>query len=39
MTSIHEIGGGAFEAIKLLLSENPLPSLDEAIAAAQRELL
>ena len=37
MTSILEKGGGAFEGIKLLLCENPLPPLDEAIAAAQAE--
>jgi histidinol-phosphate aminotransferase len=33
-----EKGGGSFEGIKLLLCENPLPPLDEAVAAAQREL-
>lgn len=33
-----EKGGGTFEGIKLLLCENPLPPLDEAIAAAQAEL-
>jgi histidinol-phosphate aminotransferase len=38
MTSIHEKGGGTFEGIKLLLCENPLPPLDEAIAAAQAEV-
>lgn len=38
MTSIIEKGGGTFEGIKLLLCENPLPPLDEAIAAAQAEL-
>jgi histidinol-phosphate aminotransferase len=32
-----EKGGGTFEGIKLLLCENPLPPLDEAIAAAQAE--
>jgi histidinol-phosphate aminotransferase len=37
MTSILEKGGGAFEGIKLLLCENPLPPIDEAIAAAQAE--
>jgi histidinol-phosphate aminotransferase len=37
MTSILEKGGGHFEGIKLLLCENPLPPLDEAIAAAQAE--
>ena len=30
-------GGGTFHGIKLLLCENPLPPLDEAIAAAQAE--
>lgn len=38
MTSRLEKGGGSFQGIKLLLCENPLPPLDEAIAAAQREL-
>ncbi|MEJ2686210.1 MAG: histidinol-phosphate transaminase, partial [Gammaproteobacteria bacterium] len=38
MTSIAEKGGGTFEGIKLLLCENPLPPLDEAIAAAQAEV-
>ncbi len=38
MTSILEKGGGTFEGIKLLLCENPLPPLDEAIAAAQVEV-
>jgi histidinol-phosphate aminotransferase len=38
MTSIHEKGGGTFEGIKLLLCENPLPPIDEAIAAAQAEV-
>ncbi|MFO7604436.1 MAG: histidinol-phosphate transaminase [Gammaproteobacteria bacterium] len=37
MTSILEKGGGSFDGIKLLLCENPLPPLDEAIAAAQAE--
>ena len=37
MTSLSEKGGGAFEGIKLLLCENPLPPIDEAIAAAQAE--
>jgi histidinol-phosphate aminotransferase len=32
-----EKGGGTFEGIKLLLCENPLPPLDEAVAAAQAE--
>lgn len=38
MTSLLEKGGGTFEGIKMLLCENPLPPLDEAIAAAQEEL-
>lgn len=38
MTSILEKGGSTFEGIKLLLCENPLPPLDEAIAAAQSEM-
>ncbi len=38
MTSILEKGGGTFEGIKLLLCENPLPPIDEAVAAAQAEV-
>lgn len=38
MSSKLEKGGGAFKGIKLLLCENPLPPLDEAIAAAKEEL-
>jgi len=38
MTSLVEKGGGTFPGIKMLLCENPLPPLDEAIAAAQDEL-
>lgn len=38
MTSIFEKGGGAFQGIKLLLCENPLPPIEEAIAAAQAEV-
>lgn len=38
MTSFLEKGGGTFAGIKMLLCENPLPPLDEAIAAAQEEL-
>jgi histidinol-phosphate aminotransferase len=38
MTSLQEKGGGHFEGLKLLLCENPLPPLDEAIEAAQVEL-
>lgn len=37
MTSLSEKGGGTYQGIKLLLCENPLPPLDEAIAAAQSE--
>ena len=39
MSAIAEKGGGTFQGIKLLLCENPLPPIDEAIAAAQAELL
>jgi histidinol-phosphate aminotransferase len=38
MSSRIEKGGGAFEGIKLLLCENPLPPIDEAIEAARDEL-
>jgi histidinol-phosphate aminotransferase len=38
MSPILEKGGGGFRGIKLLLCENPLPPLDEAIAAAREEL-
>ena len=38
MTSIIEKGGGTFEGIKLLLCENPLPPIEEAVTAAQAEL-
>ena len=37
MSAIAEKGGGSFQGIKLLLCENPLPPIDEAIAAAQAE--
>jgi histidinol-phosphate aminotransferase len=37
MTSRAEKGAAGFEGIKLLLCENPLPPIDEAIAAAQAE--
>jgi histidinol-phosphate aminotransferase len=37
MSIISEKGGGTFQGIKLLLCENPLPPIDEAIAAAQTE--
>jgi len=38
MSGIAEKGGGTFQGIKLLLCENPLPPIEEAIAAAQAEL-
>ncbi len=38
MTSLLEKGGGTFAGIKMLLCENPLPPIEEAIAAAQDEL-
>jgi histidinol-phosphate aminotransferase len=38
MTSTIEKGGGTFRGIKLLLCENPLPPIDEAIEAAKTEL-
>jgi histidinol-phosphate aminotransferase len=38
MSGVAEKGGGSFQGIKLLLCENPLPPIDEAIAAAQAEL-
>jgi histidinol-phosphate aminotransferase len=38
MTALMEKGGGGFEGLKLLLCENPLPPLDEAIVAARVEL-
>ena len=37
MGSLGEKGGGAFQGIKLLLCENPLPPIEEAVAAAQAE--
>jgi histidinol-phosphate/aromatic aminotransferase/cobyric acid decarboxylase-like protein len=37
MPSLVEKGGATFEGPKLLLCENPLPPIDEAIAAAQAE--
>ena len=37
MSAIGEKGGGTFQGIKLLLCENPLPPIAEAIAAAQAE--
>jgi histidinol-phosphate/aromatic aminotransferase/cobyric acid decarboxylase-like protein len=38
MTSILEENGETFEGIKLLLCENPLPPIEEAIASAQAEV-
>ena len=38
MTAKAEKGGGGFGGVKMLLCENPLPPLDEAIAAAAAEL-
>ena len=38
MTALSEKGGGTFAGIKLLLCENPLPPIEEAIIAAQAEL-
>ncbi len=38
MGVIAEKGGGTFQGIKLLLCENPLPPIEEAIAAAQAEV-
>lgn len=38
MTSILETGDGTFEAIKLLLCENPLPPIEAAIIAALAEV-
>jgi histidinol-phosphate aminotransferase len=37
MASLIEKGGATFEGLKLLLCENPLPPLDEAVAAARAE--
>ncbi len=37
MSARAEKGGGTFQGIKLLLCENPLPPIEEAIAAAQAE--
>ena len=37
MSGVAEKGGGTFHGIKLLLCENPLPPIDEAITAAQAE--
>jgi histidinol-phosphate aminotransferase len=37
MQALVEKGGATFEGLKLLLCENPLPPIDEAVAAAQAE--
>ena len=37
MSTVAEKGGGTFQGIKLLLCENPLPPIDEAIATLQHE--
>lgn len=38
MSAILEKGGGSYQGIKLLLCENPLPPIEEAITAAKAEL-
>jgi histidinol-phosphate aminotransferase len=38
MTSRAEKGAAGFEGLKLLLCENPLPPIDEAVVAAQAEV-
>lgn len=38
MNLTGEKGGGSFQGLKLLLCENPLPPLEEAVIAAQAEL-
>jgi len=38
MSTVAEKGGGTFQGIKLLLCENPLSPIDEAIEAAKAEL-
>jgi histidinol-phosphate aminotransferase len=38
MSARSEKGGSAFEGIRLLLCENPLPPIDEAIEAARAEV-
>ncbi|THG82610.1 histidinol-phosphate aminotransferase family protein [Pseudomonas sp. A-1] len=39
MGGVAEKGGGSFEGVKLLLCENPLPPIDEALAAAKAEVV
>jgi len=38
MSTVAEKGGATFQGIKMLLCENPLPPIAEAIAAAQAEV-
>jgi histidinol-phosphate aminotransferase len=38
MSIVSEKGGATFQGIKMLLCENPLPPIDEAIVAAQAEV-
>jgi histidinol-phosphate aminotransferase len=38
MQEIGEKGGATFQGIKLLLCENPLPPIEEAVAAAREEV-
>jgi histidinol-phosphate aminotransferase len=38
MSVVAEKGGGTFQGIKLLLCENPLPPIEDAIAAARAEV-
>lgn len=38
MSTVSEKGGATFQGIKMLLCENPLPPIDEAIVAAQAEV-
>lgn len=39
MGGVAEKGGGSFEGVKLLLCENPLQPIDEALAAAKAEVV
>lgn len=38
MSTVSEKGGATFQGIKMLLCENPLPPIDEAVEAAQAEV-
>ncbi len=38
MSTVAEKGGATFQGVKMLLCENPLPPIGEAIAAAQAEV-